>query len=151
MDENTKKKRCMDVARILYRSSTHEIVNRVMTVNIKNVHFSIKLVEDWYGPMQWLTSPILTSLENGSDEGAGESDSDDSEALEEGEIFEDIDVDNYNNNYTMISHGVANMGNGEVPLERQVSCNEVSKVQCTLNALDEEKFKYLESEAGGGK
>lgn len=143
MDENKKEKRYMDVARILYRSKTHEIVNRVVIVNINDMLFSIKLVEDWYGPLQWLTPPIRTSPENGRDDGADGSETNDTIDLEEGEIFEDFDDDNHNNNnYAMINYGVVGIGN-DAALVGQNPQNEDGNVQCIPNENDEKNINAL--------
>lgn len=52
-DENTEKRRSLDVARLMVRTQSAELINRVINVRINNVPFSIKIAEDWSGPLQW--------------------------------------------------------------------------------------------------
>lgn len=53
LDDNTKNKGSMDVARVMYRTRVHDLVNRIIKIDINGDVFSIKIVEDWYGPLQW--------------------------------------------------------------------------------------------------
>lgn len=53
VDDSTLKKKTMDVARILYKTKVHDLVSRLVKVNIGGDVFSIKMVEEWYGPLQW--------------------------------------------------------------------------------------------------
>lgn len=52
-DEITEKKECMNVARILYKTKVHDLVSRIVKVNINGDIFSIKMIEEWSGPLQW--------------------------------------------------------------------------------------------------
>lgn len=52
-DDNTSKKRSLDVARIKVRTRTTKTVNREFQVVINSIPFSTEVVEDWCGPLQW--------------------------------------------------------------------------------------------------
>lgn len=52
-DDNTEKRKAFDVARFLIRTNSIESLNQVVTVIIKDVSYSIKIVEDWCGPLLW--------------------------------------------------------------------------------------------------
>lgn len=56
VDENTLSKKSMDVARILYKTKVHDLVSRLVKVDVGGDVFSIKMIEEWYGPLQWCLS-----------------------------------------------------------------------------------------------
>lgn len=75
MDENTKKKKSMDVARILYKTKVHDLVSRLVKVNIGGDEFSIKMVEEWYGPLIW-----CMSMENEVDDSNSDTEGEDEQS-----------------------------------------------------------------------
>lgn len=52
-DDNTERKKSLDVARVLIRTKSMESLSKTFTVSINNVLYPIKIVEDWCGPLQW--------------------------------------------------------------------------------------------------
>lgn len=52
-DDNTEKRRSLDVARIMILTSSSESLNQNVKVCINNECFVINMVEDWSGPLQW--------------------------------------------------------------------------------------------------
>lgn len=52
-DNNSKKRRAMDVARILIRTKGVDPINEIFSVSINGLKFNIILAEDWFGSMQW--------------------------------------------------------------------------------------------------
>lgn len=52
-NDNTQKRRAFNVARILIQIDSTESLNQSLKVYIKNVSYSIKIVEDWCGSLQW--------------------------------------------------------------------------------------------------
>lgn len=76
-DDNTEKRKSLDVARISIRTRSYENLNRTIQVCINKVMFTVKLVKDWYGPLrlneaesrnQRSTSPVESDLESSNDE-----------------------------------------------------------------------------------
>lgn len=53
LDDNTKNKTALDVARVMYRTKVHNSINRIVKVDINGEVFPVKMVEDWYGPVRW--------------------------------------------------------------------------------------------------
>lgn len=56
-DEPTSKKDSMDVARIKIRTRVYDVFNMVVVVNINGSLYNIKMVEEWCGPLQWISLP----------------------------------------------------------------------------------------------
>lgn len=74
LDENTAKRRTMDVARILLRVEVYDVVNSVTRVEINDELFEMKMVEDWYGPLQWVNPfPKLPSSYSSDKQSDGDS------------------------------------------------------------------------------
>lgn len=81
VDENTQKRKTMDVARILIRTRVHDIINFVERFNINDELFVLKVVEDWYAPLQWnkksevnIPDSSSSSSEDSGDDSDDESD-----------------------------------------------------------------------------
>lgn len=75
VDDNTERKRSLDVARILARTQVPETINRVTEVVINNISFPIKLVEDWGGAILRRSQEYNNGDEDGIDSSSdGESD-----------------------------------------------------------------------------
>jgi hypothetical protein len=56
INDETRKRTSMVVARILIKTKERKVVNIVVNVNIGGDVFSIKLEEDRYGSLQWIKS-----------------------------------------------------------------------------------------------
>lgn len=65
VDEATRKKTSMDIARIRIRTRSYYVFNMVVTVNINGSLFNVKIVEEWVGPLQWVC------LSNGEEDEGG--------------------------------------------------------------------------------
>lgn len=52
VDDITARKECLDVARILVKTKVHDLVSRIVKVEINGDIFSIKMTEEWYEPLQ---------------------------------------------------------------------------------------------------
>lgn len=76
VDDSTNRKESMDVARILYKTKVHDLVSRIVKVQINDDIFSIKMVEEWYGPLQWCSS----NRNNGSSSSSSEDNSEGEES-----------------------------------------------------------------------
>lgn len=53
VDDNTRDKCSMDVARVLIRTNYFDLFNRVERVSINGDIFNIKVIEEWFGPIYW--------------------------------------------------------------------------------------------------
>lgn len=84
--DNTLRKKSMDVARILYKTKVHDLVSRLIKVDIGGDVFSIKMTEEWYGPLQW---SMPKKFEDGTSMG-----SDSDEDMEDDAFFESLGVVN---------------------------------------------------------
>lgn len=67
VDDNTTKRKTMDVARVLIRTRIHDVINCIRLVENNGELFEIKIVEDWHGPLQ-LTKPISVKINFGTDD-----------------------------------------------------------------------------------
>lgn len=75
VDENIDKRKSLDVARILIRTKGYDNVNFVERFEINGELFVIKVVQDWYGPLQWnKRSQVSVPNSSSSDESNGDSD-----------------------------------------------------------------------------
>lgn len=85
------------MARILIRTRGHDIINFVEKFDINREMFVIKVVEDWYGPLQWCKRPEmkmkgLDSSDSEDEEDTGsspEEDVDHEEDIKSGEVSGD--------------------------------------------------------------
>lgn len=126
-DESTEKKECMDVARILYKTKVHDLVSRLVKVNINGDIFSIKMIEEWYGPLQWSFSQKHKKLASSLPSSDEDSEVEESfiPADEEVGVFSDDDViSNHLNDGNLIvpysleavsaAGGIFNEDNGQI-------------------------------------
>lgn len=67
-DDSTEKRKSLDVARFLIRTSSPECINQTIKVRINKVVFSIKIAEDWSGPLQWKQSDTKGSTSDAPSE-----------------------------------------------------------------------------------
>lgn len=104
VDDSTNRKESMDVARILYKTKVHDLVSRIVKVKINDDIFSIKMVEEWYGPLQWCSS----NRNNGSSSSNFEDNSKGEESnfpiiKEAGVLLDEEEIANYLNHGNLIA------------------------------------------------
>ncbi|XP_028215124.1 uncharacterized protein LOC114397228 [Glycine soja] len=120
-DDNTMKRKTMDVARLMVRTVKKEAINMIRKVCINGVSFSIKMVEDWFGPIQWSSLQDQSKRELYNDENSSSDDEVWPESSPEDDLVEEDDeAGSYGNNSTLnealigISISNSNVGNNEL-------------------------------------
>lgn len=66
-DEDTLNQTKMDVARIMVRTKQSNVLTIIVNIQIRNINFSIKVIEDSYGPMKIMLSKNQTEVEESED------------------------------------------------------------------------------------
>lgn len=107
VDDNTRNRESMDMARILFKTRVHDLVCSITKVNIGGDVFSIKLVEEWYGPMTWSLSSKNVNNRKYIVSSEDETVEDDTNIVEEDDEgrFSDDDLNlnlNWDNNDTLL-------------------------------------------------
>ncbi|PNY01681.1 hypothetical protein L195_g024982 [Trifolium pratense] len=74
-DDGTMKKNTMDVARLMLRTKRHKVVDDVFEAIINGETFSLRIIEDSYGPMRILIPPKINN--DGRDDVVDSSDEED--------------------------------------------------------------------------
>lgn len=101
VDENTRKKKSMDVARILIRTKCYDVFNMVVFANNNGSMFHINVLEEWCGPMHWEGLSSAYVLDKSEDISSSEYDSDEEaehplfqyeDFRDEGHVEEDDEV-----------------------------------------------------------
>jgi hypothetical protein len=86
-DDGTNKKMTMDVARIMIRTSCQYVVDEFIDVNINDVVFHLRVIEDSYGPMR-----IMIPHPRDQDRRNNDNDNSKEEEEEVGRLLEVVDV-----------------------------------------------------------
>ncbi|PNX93423.1 hypothetical protein L195_g016577 [Trifolium pratense] len=86
-DVGTTKKNTMDVARLMLRTKGHKVVDDVFEAIINGEIYSLRIIEDSYGPMRILIPPVNTN--EGRDASVGSSDEEEEPGYEE--VVESLD------------------------------------------------------------
>lgn len=83
VDENTKKKNTLDVARVLIRTKCYDVFNMVVEANINGTKFEVKIFEEWCGSSSWegITWPKELTQSVSSSDSVSDSDDDDGPPL----------------------------------------------------------------------
>lgn len=120
-DDNTMKRKTMDVARLMVRTVKKEAIHMIRKVCINGVSFSIKMVEDWFGPIQWSSLQDQSKRELYNDENSSSDDEVWPESSPEDDLVEEDDeAGSYGNNSALnealigISISNSNEGNNEL-------------------------------------
>lgn len=130
VDENTLQKKSMDVARILYKTRVHDLVSKLIKVDIGGDVFSIKMIEEWYGPMQWSMSKKLDDeMSSGSN----------SEEEEEDEEWHKSREDNEGT--FSVEDSLSDQSINEQPLQNTVS--ETRDIEGSVNNLEDEMIQDI--------
>lgn len=114
-------RKTMDVARLMVRTVKKEAIHMIRKVCINGVSFSIKMVEDWFGPIQWSSLQDQSKRELYNDENSSSDDEVWPESSPEDDLVEEDDeAGSYGNNSALnealigISISNSNEGNNEL-------------------------------------